>query len=128
MGANGSTRYEAVAPAEKNAALLPARVGSLDLSTIPSIFRVSAALQYPVVLTMLITIVEDIECSDIIDVIAELNLLSASKEGHGKLVGHGRIRVPTAFLLQNKRVKRITSNTDLLPLLPPTLIYFFLSR
>ncbi|KAK7831622.1 tubulin beta-9 chain [Quercus suber] len=81
MGANGSTRYEAVAPAEKHAALLPARVGSLDLSTIPSIFRVSAALQYPVVLTMLITIVEDIECSDIIDVIAELNLLSASKEG-----------------------------------------------
>ena len=47
MRANGSTGSEAIAAAEKNAALLTARAGSLDLSTIPSIFRVSAALQYP---------------------------------------------------------------------------------
>ena len=47
MGANGSTGSEAVATVEKNAALLTARAGSLCLSTIPSIFRVSAALQYP---------------------------------------------------------------------------------
>ncbi|KAK4602898.1 hypothetical protein RGQ29_011758 [Quercus rubra] len=47
MGANGSTGPEAVAAAEKNAALLTARAGSRDLSAIPSICRVSAALQYP---------------------------------------------------------------------------------
>jgi len=47
MGANGSTGSGAVAAAEKNAALLTARAGSLDLSAIPSIFHVSAALQYP---------------------------------------------------------------------------------
>ena len=46
MGANGSTGSEAIAAAEKNVALLTARAGSLDLSTIPSIFHVSAALQY----------------------------------------------------------------------------------
>ena len=33
-------------------------------------------------LTVLITVVEDIECFDIADVIVELNLLSASKEGN----------------------------------------------
>uniref|UniRef100_A0A2N9HUS9 AUGMIN subunit 5 n=1 Tax=Fagus sylvatica TaxID=28930 RepID=A0A2N9HUS9_FAGSY len=47
MGANGSTGPEAVAAAEKNAALLTARAGARDLSAIPSICRVSAALQYP---------------------------------------------------------------------------------
>ena len=47
MGANGSTGSESIAAAEKNAALLIARAGSLDLSTIPSIFHVSATLQYP---------------------------------------------------------------------------------
>ena len=47
MGANGSTGPEAVAVAEKNAALLTARAGARDLSAIPSICRVSAALQYP---------------------------------------------------------------------------------
>ena len=47
MGANGSTGPEAVTAAEKNAALLTARAGSRDLSAIPSICRVSAALQYP---------------------------------------------------------------------------------
>nr|POE99809.1 augmin subunit 5 [Quercus suber] len=46
MGANGYTGSEAVAAAEKNAALLTTRAGSLDLSTFPSIFRVSAALEY----------------------------------------------------------------------------------
>nr|KJB10549.1 hypothetical protein B456_001G207000 [Gossypium raimondii] len=47
MGANGSTGPEAVAAAEKNAALLTARAGARDPSAIPSICRVSAALQYP---------------------------------------------------------------------------------
>ncbi|XP_024996684.1 AUGMIN subunit 5-like [Cynara cardunculus var. scolymus] len=46
MGLNGSTGPEAVAVAEKNAALLTARAGSGDPSAIPSICRVSAALQY----------------------------------------------------------------------------------
>ncbi|KAF5961435.1 hypothetical protein HYC85_002644 [Camellia sinensis] len=47
MGANGSTGTEAVAAAEKNAALLTARAGARDPSAIPSICRISAALQYP---------------------------------------------------------------------------------
>ncbi|KAL5776726.1 hypothetical protein ACOSP7_009652 [Xanthoceras sorbifolium] len=47
MGTNGSTGPEAVATAEKNAALLTARAGARDPSAIPSICRVSAALQYP---------------------------------------------------------------------------------
>nr|POE50897.1 augmin subunit 5 [Quercus suber] len=157
MGANVSTGSGAVAAAERSAALLTARAGSLDLSAIPSIFHVSAALQYPAakmerkevriirrrrklekkvwvcidstvrycsdlelqlekvnayynevdaVLVLLGNIilyecqnvyplilcshtlfawvwlsVEDIECSDVADVIVELNLLSASKEG-----------------------------------------------
>ncbi|KAI5665765.1 hypothetical protein M9H77_15618 [Catharanthus roseus] len=48
MGANGSTGPEAVAAAEKNAAVLTARAGARDPSAIPSICRISAALQYPV--------------------------------------------------------------------------------
>ncbi|KAF8107299.1 hypothetical protein N665_0124s0090 [Sinapis alba] len=47
MGANGSTGPEAIASAEKNAALLTARAGARDPSAIPSICRISAALQYP---------------------------------------------------------------------------------
>ena len=47
MGTNGSTGPESVAAAEKNAALLTARAGARDPSAIPSICRVSAALQYP---------------------------------------------------------------------------------
>ncbi|VVB04462.1 unnamed protein product [Arabis nemorensis] len=47
MGANGSTGPEAVAFAEKNAALLTARAGARDPSAIPSICRISAALRYP---------------------------------------------------------------------------------
>lgn len=47
MGANGSTGPEAVAYAEKNATLLTARAGARDPSAIPSICRISAALQYP---------------------------------------------------------------------------------
>lgn len=47
MGANGSTGPEAVAAAERSAALLTARAGARDPSAIPSICRVSAALQYP---------------------------------------------------------------------------------
>ncbi|KAL5723271.1 AUGMIN subunit 5 [Ranunculus cassubicifolius] len=46
MGSNGSTGLEAIATAEKNAALLTARAGARDPSAIPSICRVSAALQY----------------------------------------------------------------------------------
>lgn len=47
MGTNGSTGNEAVASAEKNAALLTTRAGARDPSAIPSICRISAALQYP---------------------------------------------------------------------------------
>ncbi|PSS33637.1 AUGMIN subunit like [Actinidia chinensis var. chinensis] len=47
IGVNGSTGPEAVAVAEKNAALLTARAGARDPSAIPSICRISAALQYP---------------------------------------------------------------------------------
>ena len=48
MGATGSFGPEAVVAAEKSAALLTARVGARDPSTIPSICRVSPAFQYPV--------------------------------------------------------------------------------
>jgi len=47
MGVSGSTGPEAVAAAEKNAAILTARAGARDPSAIPSICRISAALQYP---------------------------------------------------------------------------------
>lgn len=47
MGPTGSTGIDAVAAAEKSAALLTARAGARDPSAIPSICRVSAALQYP---------------------------------------------------------------------------------
>ncbi|XP_009373767.2 AUGMIN subunit 5 [Pyrus x bretschneideri] len=47
MGTNGSTGPEAVAAAEKNAAILTAKAGARDPSAIPSICRISAALQYP---------------------------------------------------------------------------------
>ncbi|KAJ9173143.1 hypothetical protein P3X46_016308 [Hevea brasiliensis] len=47
MGSTGSTGPEALAAAEKNAALLTARAGARDPSAIPSICRVSASLQYP---------------------------------------------------------------------------------
>ncbi|KAI4352369.1 hypothetical protein L6164_006629 [Bauhinia variegata] len=47
MGASGSTGQEAVANAEMNAAILTTRAGARDPSAIPSICRVSAALQYP---------------------------------------------------------------------------------
>ena len=47
MGANGATGPEAVVAAEKNAALLTARAGARDPSAVPSICRISAALQYP---------------------------------------------------------------------------------
>ncbi|KAI7749441.1 hypothetical protein M8C21_000261 [Ambrosia artemisiifolia] len=47
MGPSGSTGLDAVAAAEKSATLLTARAGARDPSAIPSICRVSAALQYP---------------------------------------------------------------------------------
>ncbi|CAL1408553.1 unnamed protein product [Linum trigynum] len=47
MGSTGSTGPEATAAVEKNAALLTARAGARDPSAIPSICRISAALQYP---------------------------------------------------------------------------------
>lgn len=47
MGANGSTGPEAISTAEKNAAVLTARAGGRDPSAVPSICRISAALQYP---------------------------------------------------------------------------------
>ncbi|KAF6144691.1 hypothetical protein GIB67_006183 [Kingdonia uniflora] len=46
MGANGSTGTEALGAAERNAALLTARAGARDPSAVPSICRVSAALQF----------------------------------------------------------------------------------
>lgn len=45
MGIGGATGPEAVVNAEKNAALLTARAGARDPSAIPSICRISAALQ-----------------------------------------------------------------------------------
>ena len=47
MGANASPGPEAVATAERNAAVLTARAGNRDPSALPSICRISAALQYP---------------------------------------------------------------------------------
>ncbi|KAL9689570.1 hypothetical protein QQ045_009957 [Rhodiola kirilowii] len=47
MGASGSTTLDVIAAAEKNATILTARAGSRDPSAIPSICRISAALQYP---------------------------------------------------------------------------------
>lgn len=47
MGVNVSLGPDAVAAAEKNAAILTAKAGARDPSAIPSICRVSAALQYP---------------------------------------------------------------------------------
>ncbi|KAM7266947.1 hypothetical protein ACFE04_009113 [Oxalis oulophora] len=65
VGANGSTGPEAFAAAEKNAALLTARAGARDPSAIPSICRVSAALQYPAGLegsdTALASVLESLE-------------------------------------------------------------------
>ena len=46
MGSNGMTGSEALAAAEKHAALLTARAGARDPSAVPSICRISAALQY----------------------------------------------------------------------------------
>ncbi|XP_031489847.1 AUGMIN subunit 5 [Nymphaea colorata] len=46
MGAAGSAGPEVLAAAEKNAAMLTARAGARDQSAIPSVCRVSAALQY----------------------------------------------------------------------------------
>ncbi|CAJ1835232.1 unnamed protein product [Sphenostylis stenocarpa] len=47
MGASGPPGQEAVTNAEISAAILTARAGARDPSAIPSICRVSAALQYP---------------------------------------------------------------------------------
>nr|XP_043634986.1 AUGMIN subunit 5-like [Erigeron canadensis] len=47
MGPSCSTGSEAIADAERNAALLTARAGAGDPSAIPSICRISATLQYP---------------------------------------------------------------------------------
>lgn len=46
MGANGATGAEALAAAEKTATLLTARAGARDPSAIPSVCRISAALQH----------------------------------------------------------------------------------
>lgn len=47
MGVNAVAGAEALALAEKNATLLTARAGARDPSAVPSICRISAALQYP---------------------------------------------------------------------------------
>ena len=46
VGSSGVTGAEALAAAEKHAALLTARAGARDPSAVPSICRISAALQY----------------------------------------------------------------------------------
>jgi hypothetical protein len=46
LGSNGATGSEALVAAEKHAALLTARAGARDPSAVPSICRISAALQY----------------------------------------------------------------------------------
>ncbi|KAH0463386.1 hypothetical protein IEQ34_007968 [Dendrobium chrysotoxum] len=46
LGATGAIGPEALAAAEKNASLLTARAGAGDPSAVPSICRISAALQY----------------------------------------------------------------------------------
>jgi hypothetical protein len=46
IGSGGSSGQEAVANAEISAAILTAKAGARDPSAIPSICRVSAALQY----------------------------------------------------------------------------------
>jgi hypothetical protein len=46
VGSSGVTGSEALAAAEKHAALLTARAGARDPSALPSICRISAALQY----------------------------------------------------------------------------------
>lgn len=46
MGSNDSTGSESIASAEKNADLLTSRAGAGDPSAIPSVCRISAALQY----------------------------------------------------------------------------------
>lgn len=45
-GANGATGPDALSAAEKNAAILTARAGAGDPSAMPSICRISSALQY----------------------------------------------------------------------------------
>lgn len=47
MGLNVTLGPDAVAAAEKNAVILTTKAGARDPSAIPSICRVSAALQYP---------------------------------------------------------------------------------
>lgn len=47
MGVNVSLGPDTIAAAEKSSAILTAKAGSRDPSAIPSICRVSAALQYP---------------------------------------------------------------------------------
>lgn len=46
LGSNGATGSEALSAAEKHATLLTARAGARDPSAIPSICRISTALQY----------------------------------------------------------------------------------
>lgn len=46
IGVPGATGPEAFAAAEKNAAILTTRAGARDPSAIPSICRISAALQF----------------------------------------------------------------------------------
>uniref|UniRef100_J3MX58 AUGMIN subunit 5 n=2 Tax=Oryza brachyantha TaxID=4533 RepID=J3MX58_ORYBR len=46
LGSNGAAGSEAIAAAEKHAAMLTARAGARDPSAVPSICRISTALQY----------------------------------------------------------------------------------
>ncbi|XP_075100522.1 AUGMIN subunit 5 [Nicotiana tabacum] len=111
MGVSGSTGPEAVAAAEKNAAMLTARAGARDPSAIPSICRISAALQYPAGLdgsdAGLAAVIESLgfcmklccsEASILEDLEKAINLVHTRRD----LVESGRALLDHAYKAQNE--------------------------
>lgn len=111
MGANGSTGPEAVAAAEKNAAILTAKAGARDPSATPSICRVSAALQYPGGLegsdAALASVLESLEfclklrgseASVLEDLAKAINLVHTRQD----LVGSGHVLLNHAYRAQQE--------------------------
>ncbi|KAB2613744.1 hypothetical protein D8674_036060 [Pyrus ussuriensis x Pyrus communis] len=118
MGTNGSTGPEAVAAAEKNAAILTAKAGARDPSAIPSICRISAALQYPGGLegsdAALASILESLEfclklrgseASVLEDLVKAINLVHTRQD----LVESGHVLLNHAYRAQQE-YERTTSN------------------
>ncbi|XP_068334446.1 AUGMIN subunit 5-like [Pyrus communis] len=118
MGTNGSTGPEAVAAAEKNAAILTAKAGARDPSAIPSICRISAALQYPDGLegsdAALASILESLEfclklrgseASVLEDLAKAINLVHTRQD----LVESGHVLLNHAYRAQQE-YERTTSN------------------